>query len=220
MLLQIAQPLPPALLAECQAMAAEHQAFGPGKATAGWHARERKHNLQAQGDPAVQALLARVADSLVSHPLLRSAARPRTVVRLMLCRYDSGMYYGTHVDDALMDGQRTDLSFTLFLNSAQDYEGGRLVIDEPAGERAFAMLAGDMLLYPATSLHRVEPVTSGCRLVLVGWIRSFIRSAEAREILFDLDRVIAALRAGNSASDSLELLLKTRSNLLRLWAEE
>ncbi len=220
MLLQIAQPLPPALLAECQAMAVQDALFSPGKATAGWHARERKHNLQARGEPAVQGLLARVAEALAAHPLIRSAARPRSVVRLLLSRYDTGMAYGTHVDDALMDGQRTDLSFTLFLSGPQDYAGGRLVIDEPAGERAFAMQAGDMLLYPSTSLHRVEPVTQGRRLVIVGWIRSQVRSAEAREILFDLDRVIAALRSNGDAGESLELLLKTRSNLLRLWAED
>ncbi len=220
MLLQIAQPLPPALLAECQALAADDSLFSPGKATAGWHARERKHNLQARAEPPVQSLLARVADALTAHPLIRSAARPRTLVRLLLSRYDTGMSYGTHVDDALMDGQRTDLSFTLFLSDPRDYEGGRLVIDEPAGERAFAMQAGDMLLYPSTSLHRVEPVTQGRRLVLVGWIRSQVRSAEAREILFDLDRVIAALRASGNAGESLDLLLKTRSNLLRFWAED
>ncbi len=220
MLLQISQPLPPALLAECQALAAEESLFSPGKATAGWHARERKHNLQARSEPAVQSLLARVAEALTVHPLIRSAARPRAVVRLLLSRYDSGMSYGTHVDDALMDGQRTDLSFTVFLNAPDDYDGGRLVIDEPAGERAFAMPAGDMLLYPSTSLHRVEPVTRGRRLVLVGWFRSHVRSAEAREMLFDLDRVIATLRAGGNAGESLDLLLKTRSNLLRLWAED
>ncbi len=220
MLLQISQPLPPALLAECQALAAEDQLFGPGKATAGWHARERKHNLQARSEPAVQSLLARVAEALTAHPLIRSAARPRDIVRLLLSRYDTGMSYGTHVDDALMDGQRTDLSFTLFLSGPDDYNGGRLVIDEPAGERAFAMQAGDMLLYPSTSLHRVEPVTRGRRLVLVGWIRSHVRSAEAREILFDLDRVIATLRTSGNAGESLDLLLKSRSNLLRLWAED
>jgi PKHD-type hydroxylase len=220
MLLQISQPLSPGLLAECQALAVDDQLFGPGKATAGWHARERKHNLQARNDPAVQSLLARVAEALTAHPLVRSAARPREVVRLMLSRYDTGMSYGTHVDDALMDGRRTDLSFTLFLSAPDDYDGGRLVIDEPAGERAFAMQAGDMLLYPSTSLHRVEAVTRGRRLVLVGWIRSHVRSAEAREILFDLDRVIAALHGSGSVGESLDLLLKTRSNLLRLWAED
>jgi len=220
MLIQIAQALPSNLLAECQAMAADEQLFKEGRLTAGWHARERKHNLQARGEPLVDALLGRVSAALTSHSLLQAAARPRNFVRIMISRYDTGMHYGTHVDDALMDGQRTDLSFTLFLSAPEEYEGGRLVIDEPAGERAFALEAGGLLLYPSTSLHRVEPVTKGSRQVIVGWIRSLVRSPEAREILFDLDRVIAALRADKVAGDALELLLKTRSNLLRQWAED
>lgn len=220
MLIQIAQALPSTLLAECQAMAADELLFKEGRLTAGWHARERKHNLQARGEPLVDALLGRVSAALTSHSLLQAAARPRNVVRIMISRYDTGMHYGTHVDDALMDGQRTDLSFTLFLSAPEEYEGGRLVIDEPAGERAFALEAGGLLLYPSTSLHRVEPVTRGSRQVIVGWIRSLVRSPEAREILFDLDRVIAALRADKVAGDALELLLKTRSNLLRQWAED
>jgi PKHD-type hydroxylase len=220
MLIQIAQALPSTLLAECQAMAADEQLFKEGRLTAGWHARERKHNLQARGEHLVDALLGRVSAALTSHSLLQAAARPRNFVRIMISRYDTGMHYGTHVDDALMDGQRTDLSFTLFLSAPEEYEGGRLVIDEPAGERAFALEAGGLLLYPSTSLHRVEPVTRGSRQVIVGWIRSLIRSPDAREILFDLDRVIAALRADKVAGDALELLLKTRSNLLRQWAED
>lgn len=220
MLIQIAQALSPALLAECQAMAADERLFKEGRLTAGWHARDRKHNLQARGEPVVDALLERVGSALKTHSLIQAAARPRNFVRMMISRYDTGMGYGTHVDDALMDGQRTDLSFTLFLSPPEDYEGGRLVLDEPAGERAFALEAGAMLLYPSTSLHRVEPVTRGSRHVIVGWIRSLIRSPDAREILFDLDRVIAALRADKVAGDALELLLKTRSNLLRQWADD
>jgi len=220
MLIQIAQALPLALLAECQAMAADERLFKDGKFTAGWHARDKKHNLQARDGPLVDALLERVSLALTGHSLIQAAARPRNVVRMMISRYDNGMAYGSHVDDALMEGQRTDLSFTLFLSALEDYEGGRLVIDEPAGERSFALEAGGLLLYPSTSLHRVEQVTRGSRHVIVGWLRSLIRSAEEREILFDLDRVITALRAENVSGDALELLLKTRSNLLRRWAED
>jgi PKHD-type hydroxylase len=124
-----------------------------------------------------------------------------------------------------MDGQRTDLSFTIFLNPPDAYDGGSLVIDEPGAERAFRMGAGEMLLYPSSRLHRVEPVSRGTRLVLVGWIRSHLRSGEAREILFDMDRTIALLRGKPDALKSelaaeLELLLKTRSNLLRMWTED
>ena len=139
----------------------------------------------------------------------------------MLSRYDSGMHYGAHVDDALMSGQRTDLSFTIFLSGTDEYEGGELVIDEPAAERPYKLDAGNMLLYPSSTLHRVEPVSKGSRLVLVGWIRSYVRCPQQREILFDLERAIAHLRPQQEQQrQALELLLKSRSNLLRQWAED
>lgn len=221
MLLQIAQVLPPVLLGECLSLAETRTRFFDGKSTAGWHARERKNNLQARPDAALQAVFAQVEKTLLAHKLVIAAARPKSIVKLLLSRYEAGMSYGTHVDDAIMRGQRTDLSFTLFLNAPNQYEGGNLVIDEPAGERAFKMDAGAMLLYPSTTLHRVEQVTSGNRIVIVGWIRSLVRDAQEREILFDLERIIASQRAKQTADDSaLELLLKTRSNLLRKWAED
>ncbi len=221
MLLQIAQVLPPTLLEQCLSLAQTGAQFVDGKQTAGWHAKERKNNLQARPDVALKAVFAQVEKALLGHQLVNAAARPKAIVRLLLSRYQAGMSYGTHVDDAIMSGQRTDLSFTLFLNAPEQYEGGSLVIDEPAGERAFKMEPGSMLLYPSTSLHRVEPVTSGERLVIVGWIRSLVRDAQEREILFDLERIIAAQRAKQAADDpALELLLKTRSNLLRKWAED
>lgn len=225
MLLQIANALPPGLLKDCQLLGTEDSLFADGRSTAGWHARERKHNLQARAESRVATVLQQVELALLRHELVVAAARPQRIVRLLLSRYDEGMHYGTHVDDALMDGQRTDLSFTVFLSPPDVYEGGSLVIDEPGAERAFRMGAGEMLLYPSSTLHRVEPVTRGTRLVLVGWIRSYLRSGEAREILFDLERTIALLRAKpesqtNAYTAELELLLKTRSNLLRMWAED
>ncbi len=220
MLLQIANVLPPDLLQECREVGKDDALFTDGRASAGWHARDRKHNLQARSGEPVQALLQKVATALLGHELVIAAARPKTVVRLQFSRYDLSMHYGTHVDDALMDGQRTDLSFTVFLSPPSEYEGGSLVIDEPAGERAFRLDAGAMLLYPSTTLHQVEPVTQGQRLVIVGWIRSYLRSTETREILFDLERAIALLRQKTDQNTgALELLLKTRSNLLRLWAD-
>lgn len=225
MLLQIANALPPALLKDCQLLGTEDGLFADGRSTAGWHARERKHNLQARGESRVATILQQVELALLRHELIVAAARPKRIVRLLLSRYDEGMHYGTHVDDALMDGQRTDLSFTVFLSPPDAYEGGSLVIDEPGAERVFRLGAGEMLLYPSSTLHRVEPVTRGTRLVLVGWIRSYLRSGESREILFDLERAIALLRGKpetlkSECAAELELLLKTRSNLLRMWAED
>jgi PKHD-type hydroxylase len=131
------------------------------------------------------------------------------------------MQYGAHIDDALMNGHRTDLSFTIFLSPLDSYEGGALVIDETDGEKTFRLDAGDMLLYPSTTLHRVNPVKSGQRLAIVGWLQSHVRDRDRREMLFDLDRAIHQLRQNRHEDDepALELLLKTRSNLLRRWAE-
>lgn len=221
MLLQIAQALPPHLVQEIKAIGRQDKLFADGKLTAGWHAKERKNNLQAKSSGVVEKLLKQAEQAILKHELVAYAARPKSIVRLMLCRYDPAMHYGAHVDDALMGGQRTDLSFTVFLSETQDYEGGELVIDEPAAERPYKLAAGNMLLYPSTSLHRVEPVTKGQRLVLVGWIRSYVRSAEQREILFDLERAIASLRPQQAQHQAtLELLLKSRSNLLRQWADD
>lgn len=221
MLLQIAQAIPSELLAKSQTLAKNGTSFVDGRDTAGWHARSRKHNLQARPSAALDTLFARIEKALLQHELVAAAARPKSIVRMSLSRYEKGMSYGTHVDDAIMQGQRTDLSFTLFLNSPEDYEGGALVIDEAAGERAFRMDAGAMLLYPSTTLHRVEEVTRGERLVIIGWIRSYIESAQDREILFDLERVIAMHRQQKEDENpALALLLKTRSNLLRRWAQD
>lgn len=220
MILPIAKTLPPDLLEACQTFAADTSRFEDGRITAGWHARALKRNQQARHSAALSALLAQVTDGLLAHELVQAAARPKAFIRILLSRYESGMQYGNHVDDALMEGQRTDLSFTLFLNAPDQYEGGELVIDEASAERPFKEQAGTMLLYPATTLHRVMPVTGGCRLVLVGWIRSYIRDAAQREILFDLERSIAQLRHRADQSETLVMLLKTRSNLLRMWADD
>ena len=117
-----------------------------------------------------------------------------------------------------MQGLRTDLSFTLFLSESESYDGGALVIADTAEERAFRLAPGALLLYPSTTLHRVERVTRGTRLCLVGWVQSWIRDAGQREILFDLDRAIADLLAREGKTPLLDTLTKTRSNLIRMWA--
>lgn len=219
-MLEIPSVLDSDTLTACQAIAARDDVFVDGKATAGWYSRDRKNNLQGGQNDQVTGLLAKVEAVVMGHELVRIATRPRNIVRLMLSRYDEGMYYGNHVDDAHMDGQRTDLSFTLFLSPRESYEGGELVIDRTDGERWIKLDAGSMFLYPSTSLHRVEPVTRGARNVVVGWIRSHVRDAHQREILFDLDRAAHALRqTATPDKEALGLLLKSRSNLLRLWSD-
>ncbi len=220
MILPVASLLPPALIESCRQLASDDSLFVDGRSTAGWHAKRLKHNLQARPSAPVATLMKQLMATISGHELIQAAARPKHIIRLLLSRYDEGMHYGNHVDDAIMDGQRTDLSFTIFLSDPDSYDGGELVIDEPAAERPFKLAAGALLLYPSNTLHQVMPVTRGQRLVLVGWIRSLIREPAQRELLFDLERSIAQVRSAGDQADTLALLLKTRSNLLRMWADD
>ncbi|MCB2116722.1 MAG: Fe2+-dependent dioxygenase [Rhodobacteraceae bacterium] len=198
--------------------AAETLPFDDGRKTAGAIARAIKANDQAAPSEGLEAIRAKVAAALMAHPVFRSAARPKAMTPLILSRYRAGQTYGMHVDDALMQGLRTDLSFTLFLGEPETYDGGALVVADTAEERAFKLSAGSLILYPSTTLHRVEPVTRGTRLCLVGWVQSWIRDAGQREILFDLDRAIAEILGREGKTSLLDTLSKTRSNLLRMWA--
>ncbi|MBC52660.1 MAG: Fe2+-dependent dioxygenase [Gammaproteobacteria bacterium] len=220
MIVPVASILSPALIMSCRQLAGDDALFVDGRSTAGWHAKPLKHNLQARRSAPVTTLMKQIVTALTGHELIQAAARPKNIIRLTLSRYDEGMHYGKHVDDAMMDGQRTDLSFTVFLSNPESYDGGELVIDEPAAERPFKLAAGGLLLYPSNTLHQVMPVTRGQRLVLVGWIRSLIRQPAQRELLFDLERSIAQLRSAADQGEALALLLKTRSNLLRMWADD
>jgi PKHD-type hydroxylase len=201
------------------ALLAESGAFQSGAVTAGWHAREVKRNEQAVG-PAAAKAISTVQAALSAHPVFKAVARPKQLLGLLVSRYGPGMEYGLHVDDALMGGIRTDLSFTVFLSEPGSYEGGELLIEGNDGTNAIKLPAGSAVVYPTTSLHRVAPVTAGERLVVVGWVRSFIRSAEQREILFDLDQSVAQLREAGAARPILDRILKTRANLMRMWAED
>ena len=193
--------------------------FKSGARTAGWHAREVKDNEQL--DPAAAAVITeKVVQALGANPLFVAAARPKEFVRVLVSRYRKGMEYGLHVDDALMTGKRTDLSFTLFLADPSAYDGGELVIEGNDGDTEAKFPPGSLVLYPTTTLHRVAPVTQGERIAVVGWVRSFIRSGEQRETLFDLDNAIAMARADNASRATVDRLLKIKMNLLRQWADD
>ena len=193
--------------------------FQDGNKTAGRFAATIKENEQAKPSPDLQAILDKVEASLRANPVFISAARPHHFVGLMLSRYHDGMAYGTHVDDALMAGGRTDLSFTLFLSEEDSYEGGELVIEEYIEDQAIKLQAGDMVLYPSNTLHRVAPVTSGERLVVIGWVTSWVKDPAQREVLFDLDQSINESWEATGKTEQFDRLTKTRSNLLRMWAE-
>lgn len=193
--------------------------FKDGRATAGRYAREVKRNEQAAASPELDGIIAKVEGALMANTLFVSAARPRRLVRLLLSRYSGGQEYGAHVDDAIIAGARTDLSFTLFLSDEDSYDGGALIVEDPLEERAIRLTPGDLVLYPSTTLHRVEPVTRGERLAVVGWATSWVRDAGRREILFDLDRSVREVHAADGKTPLFDRLARTRSNLIRMWAE-
>lgn len=195
--------------------------FQPGATTAGWHAKLVKDNEQLRADdPAHADLRALVEAAVRRHPVAAMATRPKTFGPILFARAAGGQHYGSHVDDALMAGLRTDVSFTLFLADPDSYEGGELVMETAAGDVAFKLPAGAGLFYPSTTLHRVTPVTSGERVVAVGWIRSFIRDAAERELLFDLDTARQGIFNRDGKTAEFDLLSKCLSNLIRRWAED
>ncbi len=195
--------------------------FVDGKATAGWHAKLVKNNLQAAGgDHAVAELREALAATVATNALFRLVARPKSLTPLILSRYEPGMEYGSHVDDALMNGVRADVSFTLFLGDPDSYDGGALVIETSGGEDDIKLPAGSLVAYPSTTLHRVQPVTRGVRLAAVGWARSFIRDPAQRALLFDLDTARQVLFGREGKTAEFDLLSKSTANLLRMWAED
>ncbi len=188
-----------------------------GKATAGWHAKLVKDNEQLDpADPVTVSLKAIVTAALKRSALFQAATLPAEV-SLIFNRYAEGRSYGAHVDNAYMGGLRTDVSFTLFLSDPESYGGGDLVIDASGIEQRVKLPAGAAIVYPATTLHRVEAVTSGARIACAGWVESRVRDAAAREILFDLDRVKRALFDATGKSEAFDLASKTAANLLRRW---
>ncbi len=198
-------------------LAAAH--FVDGRRTAGPLSARVKDNAQASGrdtDLAGEV----IRDALLRHPVLIMAARPKSIIGPTFSRYVVGQSYGAHVDEPIMDSRRTDIAFTLFLSDPGSYDGGDLIIDGTDGEMPLKLAAGDLYLYPATTLHRVTPVTRGARLAAVGWIRSFVRRADHRELLFDLDTAYRRLFTAHGKTADVDLIAKTLANLLRQWCDD
>lgn len=194
--------------------------FVDGRKTAGFAARQVKNNRQADTTDKSDAIKSLVARRLTENELFRAAVRPQKLSPLLVSRYEPGMEYGTHVDDALMNGMRTDVAFTMFLNEPADYDGGELIIESTAGEDAVKLEAGSVIVYEATTLHRVAPVSRGVRDAVVGWARSYIREASQRELLFDLETARRTLYAREGKTSEFDLLSKSINNLLRMWADD
>lgn len=226
MLIRIPQVLSPQALAQAQSLLADAD-WQDGRLTAGPQALQVKNNEQlAPLSETSRQLQALVLGALERNTTFFSAALPKRVLPPMFNRYGGASNaYGNHVDQAIRyapgTGQRvrTDLSCTLFLAEPADYEGGELVIADTYGEQRVKLAAGDAVLYPGTSVHRVEPVTRGARLASFFWIESMVRGDEQRRLLFEMDQALMRLRGEQGESEAAVQLTGTYHNLLRMWAD-
>ncbi|GAB3629574.1 Fe(II)-dependent oxygenase [Pandoraea terrae] len=201
-------------------------AWVDGRATAGYQGAPVKQNEQiAEHSPVARELGDVILGALERHPLFVSAALPNKVYAPMFNRYAGGMHFGNHVDGAirLQPGSgvrvRTDVSATLFIAEPNEYDGGELVIEDQYGAHEVKLAAGDMVIYPATSLHRVNPVTRGTRVACFFWVQSLVRDETRRALLFDMDTAIQRLNVSNADETARRSLIGCYHNLLRLWSE-
>jgi PKHD-type hydroxylase len=197
-----------------------------GAQTAGSRSVAVKQNLQLdRGDPLAIELGNAILRKLGYNPLFVSASLAETIFPPVFNLYQNGGHYGTHVDSALMrmpeanKTLRSDLSATIFLSDPADYDGGELVIEDVYGGQAVKLAAGDMVLYPSSSLHQVAPVTRGQRVAAILWLQSAVADTQARSMLFDLDQSIQSLSADRAKDDpDVDRLIHVYHNLLRRWA--
>jgi PKHD-type hydroxylase len=225
MLLRIPHVLAAEQVAQCrQALATA--SWADGRATAGNQSVQVKHNLQVpESHPVARELGDMILAALERHPLFLSAALPLKVVPPLFNRYEGGGTYGTHIDGAIwqiagtIHRVRTDLSATLFLTPPEEYDGGELTVEDTYGPHKVKLPAGDMILYPGTSLHHVTPVTRGVRISAVFWIQSMVRDDGQRTLLFDLDMAIQQVRGAVSEQGPAVQLTNVYHNLLRQWAD-
>jgi PKHD-type hydroxylase len=223
MLLTIPDILNPAQLAKIHETL-EGAEYVDGRLTAGFAAGRVKHNLELKPEPERRERLIRILmASLGHHESFRFAVLPHRVADPIFARYTPGMGYGDHVDDPIMGMQgprfRTDVSMTVFLNPPEDYEGGELVIRTSFGERQVKLKAGDAVIYPSSSLHRVAEVTRGERLVALTWIQSYVRDPARRELLYELNLAREHLLKTAPGTDPTGYVDRSYTNLLRQWAE-
>ncbi len=195
--------------------------FESGAITAGRTAKAHKQNLQAlHAKPEVERILKQVREDLTKHSVFRHFAIPAKFGRVMISRYEPGMKYGSHFDEAFIDGVRTDLSFTLFLSDPDTYVGGELELTTPSGSQAIKLPPGCAIVYPSDHLHAVLPVTDGVRLAVVGWVQSRVRASAQRQLLYELyEGIRDAEAAPGNAKDAITRLKLVRNNLIRMWAD-
>lgn len=225
MLIQIPGVLSEPQVAECR-RELEQANWADGRHSAGYLSRGVKDNAQlADTDPTARRLGEIILTALEGNQLFTSAALPLKIVPPLFNRYASNQAYGQHIDGAIrpITGTphrvRTDLSATLFLSAPEDYDGGELCVQDTFGERSIKLPAGDMVLYPGTSVHRVTPVTRGERLASFFWIQSMVRDLNQRTILFQLDNAIQRVAADLPDHQGVVDIAGVYHNLLRCWAD-
>jgi PKHD-type hydroxylase len=225
MLLRIPQVLSSDELAHCRERLTK-ATWGDGRVTAGHQSVKVKDNFQlAQDSAEARELGTLVVGALERSPLFISAALPAHIFPPLFNRYEPGMSFGAHVDNAIRQVPgtprrlRTDVSATLFISAPEDYDGGELIVEDTYGTHTVKLPAGDMILYPATSLHRVAPVTRGSRVASFFWTQSMVKDDGERTLLFNLDRTIVQL--GQTAPDQPALVQLTAlyHNLIRKWGD-
>jgi PKHD-type hydroxylase len=198
--------------------------FVDGKLSAGAAARRVKENEERDRNAGdVERLDRLVMGALARHPDYRNGALPLHAASPLYARYRPGMTYGEHLDDPIMGTggmlYRSDVAVTVFLNAPQEYDGGELVIRTAAGERTVKGEAGDAVLYPASTLHRVSPVTRGERLVAVTWVQSLVREAARRELLYGLNLAREKLLASAPEAEETAQVNAAYLNLIRMWSD-
>ena len=195
---------------------AEKSSWHDGKKTAGSHAAKIKHNFQLDRNSTTSIELRDIIiNKIISNPLIKSFTLPSLIHGVMFTQSQVGDSYGTHIDNPYMPSGRSDLSFTLFLNPPEDFEGGELCIKTTSKTEKIKLSAGEMIIYPSTQLHSVAEVKRGERYVCVGWIQSYVQNNEDRNFLFGLDAGAKGLLAKHGRSDELDLIFQAYSNILR-----
>lgn len=198
--------------------------FVDGRLSAGSEASSVKNNSEMQSsEQATSQLNNLVMGKLVKHPVYLAAALPAKIAAPYYAKYSKGMYYGNHVDDPVMGppGQRyrSDLSITIFLNEPDVYDGGELGIQTSCGEQTVKLAAGDAVMYPSSSTHRVSEITSGERLVAVTWLQSMVRDPAQRELLYKLHQARELLLQNAKDKEETELVSNSYVNLVRMWSD-
>jgi PKHD-type hydroxylase len=225
MLLHVPKVLTDAQVARCRELM-ERASWVDGRVTAGHQSARAKDNLQIpEGSPEAREMGDMIVAALERNPLFISAALPQRVFPPLFNCYRPGMTFGAHVDNAIRQVTgtpfriRTDLATTLFLTRPEEYDGGELVVEDTYGAHSVKLPAGDLILYPATSLHRVTPVTRGARLSSFFWIQSMVRDDGRRALLFDFDMAINQVNQAAPDHAAVVALTSCYHNLLRQWAD-